>query len=387
MKNTRRKAAAALAASALLLLTACGQAPGSAPSADGEPIVLGQIASLNGVLATVGSSQVRGLAMGIEAVNAQGGIDGRPVKVIVQDDGSDTTQPRVLAERLIEADGADMILGPATTPQATALLPLLAAQQVAGLSTVSADSVLAPEKAPYYFSISPSTSQQALAQVQIISQLGAKRVGALVDTSDFANDMLATLKKQGVDVVELQRFAVGDADFTAQMAALGRAGVDAVLINSNGVDTTRIITARNAAGLGFAIVGTSNTLNPSYLAEIGQAGSKNVYGPITKALTYPSGGKPPADVSRIVDQLGADADKLNLSQVLNWYDVAFILKAAYERGHSFAGADFAAAMAGLTYDGVYAHYSWAADRHFGILADALTGAQLTDCSAGACAVR
>ena len=91
------------------LRAACG--PGGAGRAAKEPIRVGHFASLTGDTATFGQSTDRGIRMAIEEINARGGVLGRPLEVISEDDRSITEEARTAAQKLLQRDQVVALLG------------------------------------------------------------------------------------------------------------------------------------------------------------------------------------------------------------------------------------------------------------------------------------
>ncbi|MDH3426106.1 MAG: substrate-binding protein [Acidimicrobiia bacterium] len=82
----------------------------AAPS--GEPIVIGIIADLTGAFTTYGNSLTRSAELAVQEINDAGGIDGRPIEVIVEDIQSDPTVTVDKARKLVESDDVDVVMGP-----------------------------------------------------------------------------------------------------------------------------------------------------------------------------------------------------------------------------------------------------------------------------------
>lgn len=94
-----------------MVAAACGS-DDDADTPSGDPIVIGIIADLTGPFTTYGTSLSRSAELAIDEVNAAGGIDGRPVQVIVEDIQTDVTATVDKARKLVEADDVDVVMGP-----------------------------------------------------------------------------------------------------------------------------------------------------------------------------------------------------------------------------------------------------------------------------------
>ncbi len=94
-----------------LIAAACGSDDDASPPS-GDPIVIGIIADLTGPFTTYGNSLSRSAELAVKEVNAAGGIDGRPVQVIVEDIQTDVTATVDKARKLVESDDVDVVMGP-----------------------------------------------------------------------------------------------------------------------------------------------------------------------------------------------------------------------------------------------------------------------------------
>jgi len=92
--------------------------------ATGEPIKIGVLASLTGTAAPAYPAIEQGLKLEVETLNANGGINGRPIDLIIVDDKSDPATAVSVATKLITQDKVVALLGPLSTPPALAVNPL-----------------------------------------------------------------------------------------------------------------------------------------------------------------------------------------------------------------------------------------------------------------------
>ena len=113
-----KKALAIILSLAMMLaLVACGGGDkgkdegAGGGEASGEPIVVGLFGPMSGTNAAVGLSQEEGIKMAIEEINAAGGINGRPIELISEDDENDATTAVSVVNKLINQDEVDALIG------------------------------------------------------------------------------------------------------------------------------------------------------------------------------------------------------------------------------------------------------------------------------------
>ncbi len=91
-------------------------APGCGKGSKSEPYVVGGIFSITGPASYLGEPERNSLEMVAEEINAKGGINGHPLKLVIYDDEGDVTKARLSAEKLLQKDKALAIVGPSITP-------------------------------------------------------------------------------------------------------------------------------------------------------------------------------------------------------------------------------------------------------------------------------
>ena len=107
-------------------LVACGPGPDQKPAgaaAAAQAIPIGHIASLTGDTATFGQSADRGMRMALEEINAQGGVLGRPLELLSEDDRSITEEARTAAQKLLQRDRVVALLGEIASSRSLAAAP------------------------------------------------------------------------------------------------------------------------------------------------------------------------------------------------------------------------------------------------------------------------
>ena len=119
LKSTIALAAAA-AALALTASTAFAQSQGVSKT----EIVVGSIQDLSGPLAGYGKQARNGMTMAIEEINELGGINGRKIKLLVEDSGYDPKKAILAAQKLVNQDKIFMMVGHIGTAQNEAAMPI-----------------------------------------------------------------------------------------------------------------------------------------------------------------------------------------------------------------------------------------------------------------------
>jgi branched-chain amino acid transport system substrate-binding protein len=204
-----------------------------AQTAQGEPIKIGAVVSLTGPGAGLGQPERNGMLLAEKDVNDKGGVQGRPIKVLVEDDGSKADNAKNKAEQLIFDEKVVTILGPSLTASTGAVAAMTNNEGMAELALTG----LGPKIELSYkslFHLLPPQELNARAMLEYATKaLNSKKIGVLHDTGygQVVTNSLNALKAQyGVEFVAVEKFEVGATDTSAQAAKVRAANPDVVFI-------------------------------------------------------------------------------------------------------------------------------------------------------------
>ncbi|WP_214367853.1 ABC transporter substrate-binding protein [Pseudonocardia sp. H11422] len=240
----RRLAAVALAAAAVMALSACGA--GGRPDSGGsgqagassdvgitaETVKVGAHFPLTGVAAPGYSEIPTGTKAYFDHVNANGGVDGRRIEYIFRDDAYNPTQTSQVVNELVLQDQIFAMLGGLGTPTHSAVLDHLNAEGVPDLF-VSSGSLLwdQPERNPMTFGWQPDYEVEAKILSRYVAQnFPNAKVGLFLQDDDLGRDAEKGARRYlDAQIVSAQRYTPGNTDVAPQIAALQAAGADFVI--------------------------------------------------------------------------------------------------------------------------------------------------------------
>src|SRR5215831_12232034 len=99
-----------------------------------EPIKIGAVVALTGPGAGLGQPERNGMLLAEKVINEKGGVKGRPIKVLIEDDGSKPDNAKSKAERLIFDEKVIVLLGPSLTASTGAVSAITNAEGMAELA-------------------------------------------------------------------------------------------------------------------------------------------------------------------------------------------------------------------------------------------------------------
>lgn len=259
-----------------------------------QPIKIGLQGPMTGDYAYEGKGFTNAVQMLVEQTNAKGGILGRKVELIVEDDAGDPTQSALVAQRLVDAKVAAVI----GAYNSTATEPASQIYNEAGVLhiTPSSTAVRLTEKGfPRFFRVCFLDDRQGLFAAKFMKEvLKVQNIGILHDNSTYAQGLAEETKKyaeqNGLTVGFYDAINPNDKDFTPILTRIGGANLEAVYFTGYHSQAGLLLKQSKELGLKFQWV-TGNASNNPVMVEIaGVENAKGVYittEPLPKDLNYP----------------------------------------------------------------------------------------------------
>ena len=241
-----------------------------------DTIRIGEFASMTGKEATFGQISHQGALLAIEEANAAGGVLGRKLELLTEDDQSKPGESATIVKKFISRDKVVAVLGEITSSRTLEAAPIC---QNARIPLVSPGAT-APEvtqKGNYIFRVCfidpfAGTIMAKFAQ----DSLKIRRAAVLSSVSSAQSVGLAKFFRErftagGGTVVLEQKFSEGDKDFRAQLTAIRAAGVDGVFVPAYYTEAALICKQARELGLTVPLLGTDGWESPELIAIGGQA--------------------------------------------------------------------------------------------------------------------
>ena len=243
---------AALAAALAVSLAACGEDEATGGGTSGEPIKIGAIVSLTGTYAGLGQPEKNVLDMEVKRINDAGGVDGRPVEVIIEDDATDDAKAVAAASKLIEQDEVVAIIGATGTGGTMAVRGDVQRAEIPQVS-MAGGTVIASPVDPLVFQTPWSNTIVVPFTLDYITSQGITKIGLITDTGGFGADGKAVIEKMapdaGVTITSNETFNPGDTDMTAQLTKIKNSDAEAIVMWTAGAEAA--IIAKNVKDLGI----------------------------------------------------------------------------------------------------------------------------------------
>jgi branched-chain amino acid transport system substrate-binding protein len=263
IKCLRRATPAAL----ILLALAC-----SAP-VDKNEIVVGEYGSFTGTTATFGQSTHNGIALAFDEVNAAGGILGKKIKLLSEDDQSKPEEAATAASKLINQNRVVALLGEVASSRSLAAAPISQAAHVPMISPSSTNPRVT-QVGDYIFRVCFIDPFQGSVMAKFAANsLKVKKVAILYDLrNDYSVGLRQyftdTFKGLGGEIVAEQSFSEGDSDFRAQLTQLKAKSPEAIYLPGYYTEASTVARQARELGITAPLMGGDGWDSPK-LFEIG----------------------------------------------------------------------------------------------------------------------
>ena len=198
-----------------------------------DSIKIGAIVAATGPASFLGDPELKTLKHYTEKINANGGVNGKDIELIAYDSGASPKKAVTFTKRLIHKDGVVAIIGPSTTGETMAIIPIVQKSKIPLMSMAGSVAIVDPVKS-YVFKI---VATDRMACQKIMQDLKAKKLTnlALISGSGgFGKSMRKQCKDvskdYGINIVADETYGKKDTDMTAQLLKIkGVKNVQAVL--------------------------------------------------------------------------------------------------------------------------------------------------------------
>jgi branched-chain amino acid transport system substrate-binding protein len=358
MQTIRRRFGARLATGALCVMLPL--LPFVAAAQSKEPIKIGAVLALTGPGAGLGQAERNGIQLAEKAINDKGGIKGRPLKILIEDDGSKADIAKSKAENLIFNEKVVAMIGPSLTASTGAVAAITNAQGIPQLAITGLGPPIELTYKSLYHLMPPQTLNAKAMLEYTTKGLKAKKVGVLHDSGYgqlVTNALQAQASAYGIEFVATEKFEVGATDVSTQAAKVRAANPEVVFVIA-----TSPIPFRNARQMRIEqpIVSAIGSSAYQYVNGMGEFGHDIVF------PEFVIGEDPLPHQVEFVNLYRSINNALPKNYEAAGWDAVLILSKALEKVGPDAGPEALAKAIREPYKGVLATYNFGASDMTGI---------------------
>ena len=247
---------------ALAGLAAGGSALAQTQGVSKTEIVIGSMQDLSGPLVGFSKQLVNGMNMRVEEQNALGGVNGRKLKLVIEDSGYDPKKAVLATQKLVQKDKIFAMVGTIGTPVALPSMPILFEKNIPHLFPLTAAREMYEPLHKLKYSTAATYYDQIRAGVKmLVKQKGAKKVCTMYQDDDFGLEVMrgaeAGLKEINQVLAEKTTYKRGATDFSSQVSRMKDAGCDFVVLGTIIRETIGAIGTARKLGWNVDFMGSS----------------------------------------------------------------------------------------------------------------------------------
>ncbi|WP_138465603.1 ABC transporter substrate-binding protein [Poseidonocella sp. HB161398] len=279
----------------------------------GEPVYIGVSGPKTGQHAQYGALWVQGFDLALDKINAEGGINGRPLEYIFEDSQNDPRQTIAIAQKFIADPKIVAEAGDFSSTSSMAASPLYQRGGLVQFGFTNSHPDFT-KTGDYMWSNSiPQSQEQPLYADFAVNTLGLKKIGVMYLNTDWgktSKDLFAAAAEEmGAEIVAAEGYLADEKDFRATLVRLRDAAPDGIMLESYYSDGALIVRQLRDLGIDVPILATGSIYSPDFLSLAGEA-AEGVF----TSVYYASGSPRPEVVEfrqGFLDKYGEEPNHFN----------------------------------------------------------------------------
>ena len=253
-------------------------------------ITIGSIQDLSGPAVSLGKQARLGMMLRVDEINEQGGINGRKLKLIVEDSGYDPKKAFLAAQKLVNQDKIFIMVGHIGTAHNLAAMPVQFEKNVVNFFPLTAAREMYEplHKLKYAFSVTYFDQIRKTAP-KLVKEKGIKKVCTLYQDDEFGLEVMrggeAGLKAIGMDYTEKTSYKRGATDFSSQVAKMKAAGCEMVVLGTIARETIGSIGESRKTGFNPVFLASNAAYNDA-IHKLGGKAMDGLYSSMTAQNPY-----------------------------------------------------------------------------------------------------
>ena len=253
-------------------------------------ITIGSIQDLSGPAVSLGKQARLGMMLRVDEINEQGGINGRKLKLIVEDSGYDPKKAFLAAQKLVNQDKIFIMVGHIGTAHNLAAMPVQFEKNVVNFFPLTAAREMYEplHKLKYAFSVTYFDQIRKTAP-KLVKEKGIKKVCTLYQDDEFGLEVMrggeAGLKAIGMDYTEKTSYKRGTTDFSSQVAKMKAAACEMVVLGTIARETIGSIGESRKTGFNPVFLASNAAYNDA-IHKLGGKAMDGLYSSMTAQNPY-----------------------------------------------------------------------------------------------------
>ncbi|MEJ2671804.1 MAG: ABC transporter substrate-binding protein [Deltaproteobacteria bacterium] len=240
------------------------------------PYVVGGIFSISGPASYLGESERNSLQMVADEVNAEGGIDGHPLKLIIYNSEGDVTKARLYATRLALDKNILCVIGPSLTQTSMAALEITQKAKVPLISCAAGVNITSPVKERHWVFQTAQTDRMAVELIyQYLQKHHLNKVAILTVSTGFGvsgkHQLLDLAPRHDIQVVGQEVFGEKDKDMTSQLTTLRETPAQVIICWGTGPAPALVAKDMKELGMNLPLIQSHGAASKNFIELAGYA--------------------------------------------------------------------------------------------------------------------
>ena len=275
---------------ALLLASTAAPAAAQSPGISKTEILIATIQDLSGPVAAYGKAARNGMQLRVDEINEQGGIHGRKIRLLVEDNGYDPKKAVLAAQKLVTQDKVFLIAAHIGTPMNNAAMPVMFEKGVINFMPLSAGrEMYDPPHKLKFASVASYHDTLRMNVARLYKEKGAKQACTLYQDDDYGLEVVrgaeAGLKDIGAAMGEKTTYKRGATDFSSQIARMKASNCDFLVLGTIIRETIGAIAEARKTGWNPTFIG-SQAAYTDLIHKLGGKGMDGFYAVSTVFFPY-----------------------------------------------------------------------------------------------------
>jgi branched-chain amino acid transport system substrate-binding protein len=362
----------------MLGMTVAAIAVGGAAEAE-DVYKIGISAGLTGYAATVDRAWSDGVQVAVDALNAKGGVMGRKLQVVVEDNRSNPQEAVTVYRKMMSSDGVNLFSSGCVSAGNAAAAPMVAKSEIPMVLC----SILPKDVGWAFTTLPPAGFEVETRLAYLKDKTRIRKIGVLHDPTPYAlvqKDAAQKLAaKYGIEVVGVEAYKQEDADLSVQLSKMQAAGAGAVI--KIGLGGTTLTAAKNLKQLGSPMLLLTSLEDLAVFKPVAEVlGDKFFFvaSPSQVFDAYPDGPLKKA-MSQFLEPWRAKFADRDPNWASRGWDSVMLTAAAIEQGKSFEGKSVRDNLEKITgFQGTTGTYDFSAEQHQGVSTNPFVLGQIID---------
>jgi branched-chain amino acid transport system substrate-binding protein len=342
----------------------------SVGTASAQDFKVGMAAGLTGYAATVDRAWRDGVEIAIAALNAKGGILGRKISLVVEDNKSEPQEAVTVYRKMISSDAVNVFASGCVSAGNFAAAPLVVRAEIPMVLC----SILPqqPDHVKWAFTTIPPPRFEVETRLEYLQKkTQIKKIGVLHDPSPYANAQKAAAEKEakdyGLEIVGVDQYKTDDADLSVQIQKMYAAGARAII--KIGLGGTTLTAAKNIKQLGLDMLLLTSLEDIAVFRPVAEVLGDKFFFVASPAQVYDSlpDGTLKTEIGKFLQPWRAKYQDRDPNWAGRGWDAVMLTAAAVEKAKSVEGPKLRDTLESMDgFQGTTGIYHFSASNHQGI---------------------